>query len=143
MSETKNTFEIQLHDSTSPSSALFVYSITDDVASITNPTISASHFSIGDTKVLRGTFKGETTNDFGTLPPYGFSLIITFSNPVFTTIPQVITQVVSRTGGYVDSALSTQVYNKTVNSFSVCVGAVANSYPAGSDIEIDWICMGV
>lgn len=143
MSETKNTFEIQLHDSTKNTTAVMVYSIDTEQPSNTliNPTISASYNTIGDLKILRGSFKA--TADLGLSQPYGISISIAFNKPVYTSIPQVFTQVVVEDQDTLTNSISTQVLNKTLNGFSVNLTNTVNDYPTGDEIQIDFFCVGV
>jgi hypothetical protein len=142
MSETKNTFELQLHDATSSTTAVMVYSIDIEQPSGTliNPTISASYSKFGDLKILRGYFRA--TADQGLFQPYGLSISIGFNKPVYTTIPQIFTQVVTEETDTLTNSLSTQVLNKTINGFSINLTNTENDYPTGDVIQIDFLVIG-
>lgn len=144
MSETKNTFEIQLHDSTKSIQAVLVYSIDVDSPSgtVVNPTISARHFTIGDTKILRGSFKAEASLGFTSTPPYGVMITIQYNNPTFTELPQVFCQAI--TNGWINTIFSTQVFNQTLTSFSVCLNCAINDYTTFEPtFGIDWMVVGI
>lgn len=143
MSETKNTFEIQLHDSTKSTQAVLVYSIgyENPSGTITTPTISARHFTIGDTKILRGSFRAEASAGFNATLPNGFILAVNFNNPVFAEIPQVFCQTI--TNGWSPTLFSTQVYNQSLTGFSVVLNC-SNAYTTFEPIiGIDFMVVGV
>jgi hypothetical protein len=121
-----------------------VYSIieTQPTGSADSPTISAEHFSIGDLKVLKGTFRATASNGFNALPPYGAILEISFNNPVFTETPQIFCQVNTPGGLLPNSLLSACVGAKTTSSFYIIVNCTANDFPAGDIYAIDFLVVG-
>lgn len=143
MSATKNSFQLQLDDLTSSSTAVMVYSIDTDYpnGTLINPTISASYNTIGDLKILRGTF--QATADQGLFQPYGFSISISFSKPIYTTIPQIFTQVVVEDLDTLVCALGTQVFNKSVNGFSVNLTNTITDYPTGDSVGVEFLVIGI
>lgn len=145
MSNTLNTFQIQLAENLgSSSTSTLVYSI-DNVSpsnAITSPTISASYTTLGGLTIMQGTFSGTTS----ALNQLAFANItVEFSNPVFTSTPKVFLQAVAPSGTIATGIpLLIDAYTITTDGFSFGIVPVPVSLSgySGTSVAVNFLLIG-
>lgn len=147
MSNTLNTFQIQLDENLStslselitPTTSTLVYNIVSLGANLASETISATYTTIGGLTIMTGAFSGTTSNSTWD----GAYITITFSAPVFTSTPKLFLEFVYPSDSLLVVNMVLYPYSVSTNSFSFQVAESNGSgYPSNSNLAVNFMLIG-